>query len=52
MYEIVTSVDFLLSSLTNKSPTDTKLNLKYSDRESASSLTFDPGGPIMNIFFS
>ena len=36
----------------SKSPTDTKLNLKYSVKERANSRTFDPGGPIMKIFFS
>jgi hypothetical protein len=48
----ITNVDFLLSSLMRRSPTLTKLNLKYSDRERANSRTFDPGGPMMNIFFS
>ena len=47
-----TNVDFLLNSLISKSPTETKLNLKYSDSDNASSLTLDPGGPIINIFFS
>ena len=51
-YWVITRVDFLDSSLIKRSPTETKLKLKYSVIARANSRTLDPGGPIMNIFFS